>query len=374
MKILIFSWRDIRHPGAGGAEILTLELAKRWVKNGHPVTWISANFPGGKTKEVIDGIQVLRLSRFYHYSPSEYLNYLVKTISFYRKQLCGKYDLILDQVHGLPFFTPLYAKERVILFPLEVAGQIWFREIPFPYSLIGFCLEQLYIQLFKKVPFLTISPSTTKELQKLGIKNISTILPGLVFRSRRHVPYKSPTPLLVSLGRITEMKRIEDTLHAFRLLHKEFPLVKLIILGRGKNKYCQKLEKICKEMKIDDRVFFLGFVSEKRKQEVLSQAWALVSTSLKEGWGLTVIEAAACGTPTVAYRVPGLTDSIKNGKTGILCRKNTTVELAKNIKKILLDDKLRQRLSQNALEYSRAFSWDKAAMEALRLFNTSSKL
>lgn len=369
MRILIFSWRDIKHPSAGGAEILTMELAKRWVKSGHLVTLLSANFPKGRVKEIINGVQIRRLGHFYHYSPREYLGYIYKTFSFYRQKQAGNYDLILDQVHGLPFFTPFYAKENVILFPLEVAGKIWFQEVPFPYSLIGFGLEQLYIQFFKKLPFLTISPSTAKELRDLGVKKIFTIQPGLNFRPSLKVPPKNPTPLLVSLGRITEMKRIDKTLQAFRLLHKEIPFIELVIIGRGKSEHLAQLRKFCYEIGIEDRVFFPGFIKKSEKIKILKKAWLLVSSSMKEGWGLTVTEAAACGTPTVAYKIPGLVDSIKDRRTGLLCQKNTPVDLARNIRKILLNDHLRQQLSQNALTYSRQFTWNRAAKEALTIFD-----
>jgi len=368
MKLLIFSWRDLKHPKSGGAEILTIELAKRWVKAGHQVTLVSAKFPGANDQETISGVGIIRPARFYRHSPWNYLPYLYHTASFYRKYLVGRYDLVIDQVHGLPFFAPFYVKERVILFPLEVAGKIWFREVTFPFSLIGFLLERIYIRLFRTYPFLIISPSTSRELTKLGIRKLFNFSPGLNFTPKRKLPSKSPVPLLVSLARITEMKRIEETLQAFRLLHKEFPLIKLFIIGRGKKLYIRKLKRLCLQTAIEDRVFFPGYVSEKEKIRYLSQAWMLVSSSVKEGWGLTVIEAAACGTPTVAYRIPGLVDSIKNNQTGLLCQRNTPVELARMIRKVLLNPRLRNRLSQNALAYSRQFSWDKAADECLKFF------
>lgn len=368
MKILIFSWRDIKHPICGGAEILTLELAKKWIEKGHQVSLVSARFPGAKSQETIEGLKIFRPGKFYRYSPFEYLPYLYQTVKFYRKKLAGRYNLVIDQVHGLPFFTPFFVKEKVILFPLEVAGKIWFREIPFPYSFIGYLLEIIYIKMFKNIPFLTISPSAAKELTLLGVKNISAISPGLNFKPSKKIPQKNLIPLLISLGRITAMKRIEHTFQAFRLLHKEFPLIKLTIIGRGKEKYLQELKNLCRQITIEDRVSFPGYVSEAEKRKLLSQAWLLVSSSLKEGWGLTVIEAAACGTPTVAYKIPGLVDSIKHGQTGLLCQKNNPVDLARNIRRVLLDPSLRKQLSQNALIYSRQFTWNKAANETLEIF------
>lgn len=367
MKILIFSWRDIKHPGWGGAEVLTLELAKRWVREGHRVSLVSANFPGAKNEETIEKVKVFRPAMFYAQSPFEYLTYLYRTARFYQKRLSGKYNLVIDQVHGLPFFTPFFVKEKVILFPLEVAKRIWFHEVRFPFSLVGYLLELAYIKIFRNLPFLTISPSTAKELTNLGVKKVFTVAPGINFKPLKKLPRKNEFPQLISLGRITKMKRIGETIQAFRLLHKEFPHIQLVVIGQGKEKCLQELKTLCRLMAIDDRVFFTGFVSEKEKRKRLSRAWILVSTSLKEGWGLTVIEAAACGTPTVAYQVAGLVDSVKNQETGFLCQKNNPVELARNIRKLLIDPSVRKRLSQNALAYSRNFTWDQAADGTLKI-------
>lgn len=365
MKILIFSWRDIKHPGSGGAEVLTMELAKRWVNNGHEVSIVSAKFPDAKDEETIEKIKIMRPAMFFYQSPLEYFSFLYKTARFYRKKLAGKYDLVIDQAHGLPFFTPLFVKEKVVLFPFEVAKEIWFYEVRFPFSIFGFLLEFVLVKIFKNAPFLTISPSTANDLKSLGAKNVFTFIPGVNSKPLKRLPRKNKTPLIVSLGRITNMKRVGDTLQAFRLLHKEFPLVRLVIIGRGVEGYLEKLKDLCRVMAIEDRVSFVGFISEEEKKRLLSQAWALVSTSTREGWGLIVIEAATCGTPTVAYKVPGLVDSIKDGQTGLLCQKNTPVDLARNLRKILKNPSLRIGFSQNALIFSRNFSWDKPAEEVL---------
>lgn len=367
MKILIFSWRDIKNPQAGGAEILTLELAKRWAKDGHQTALVTAKFPGAKEEETIDKVKIFRPAVFFAQTPRAYLNYLYQTAKFYQKNLADKYDLIIDQAHGLPLFTPFYARQKIVLFPLEVAKEIWFREVCLPFSLIGYFLEQAYIRFFRHLPFLTISSSTAKELKMMGVKNVFTITPGVNPKPLSKLPRKNKFPRLVSLGRITPMKRIEDTIQALRLLHKEFPIIKLVVIGHGQPKYLEKLKNLCQNMAIEDRVSFTGFVSEKEKRRLLRQARILVSSSLKEGWGLTVIEAAACGTPTVAYQIPGLVDSVKNQETGLLCQKNTPVELARNIRKVLIDPSLRKRLSQNALNYSQNFSWDKTAREGLTI-------
>ncbi len=368
MRILIFSWRDIKTPKSGGAEILTHELAKRWVKKGHKVSLVSSKFPGSQVEEVIDGVKVFRPAEFYRYTPSKYFFYLKAIADFYQKNLAGQYDLIIDQVHGLPFFTPLYVKEKVILFPLEVAKEIWHYEISFPFSIVGIILEILYIKLFKNFPFLAISPSTAKDLKKMGVKNTFIITPGISLKPLKKLPQKSQFPTLVVLGRIAKMKRIEEALRTFRLLVKDFPKSKLFIIGRGEKNYVQSLKNLSQKLGISQKVIFTGFISEAKKKKLLSRAWVLISTSVREGWGLVVIEAAARGTPSVVYNVAGLRDSVVDKKTGLICQKNTPQELAKKIKRVLTDKSLRTKLSQNALDYSRNFRWGKTAQQALVIF------
>lgn len=370
MRILIFSWRDIKNPKSGGAEILTYELAKRWVKMGHQTTLLCASFPGAKNRQIVEGITIYRPASFYHYSPLNYLTYLFKTIKFYRQSLSGKIDLVLDQVHGLPLFTPVYVKEKVVIFPLEVAKEIWSYEVPFPFWICGWLLEFLYLKIFSHHPFITISPSTACDLRNLGVRRVQIITPGVKSSSPKTLPQKTRFPLLVCLGRLTPMKRIEQTLLTLKLVVNHFPETKLQIVGRGQDTYVQKLKNLTRKLGLEKQVIFTGYVSEGKKIAFLTKSWVLVSTSLREGWGLNVIEAAACGTPAVAYRIPGLSDSIKDGLTGITCKENCPEELAKNIIRLFVNHRLRTTLSKNALEYSRNFSWDQAANKTLEILKS----
>jgi glycosyltransferase involved in cell wall biosynthesis len=370
MQILIFSWRDIKHPCWGGAEVLTMELARRWVKTGHRVFIVSSRFPGCSPHEIINGVCIYRPATLNSLSPLPYIRFLHHLAVSYNKHFKNRVDIVLDQVHGVPLFSPFFVREPVIFFPMEVAGNIWFKEIPFPYSIAGYLAERTYIRLFGRYRFLTISPSTAKEIQKYGGRSVTYFQPGVNLPPNHQPTSKSPIPELVSLGRITQMKRLEDTLAAFRLLHKEFPLIRLNIVGQGKEELIQKLKNLCCQMAIEDRVCFLGYITETDKIKLLRKAWLLVSTSTKEGWGLTVMEAAACRTPAVAYRVPGLIDSIIDKRTGLICQRNNPVDLARLIKKVIINPQLRQRLSTQAYLHAGKHTWDKAAKDTLNYFQS----
>lgn len=367
MRILIFSWRDIAHPRSGGAEIVTDELARRWVKLGHPVTLLSAAFPGSRNTETIHGVNVVRPGAFHRYSPIQYLDFLYRTIRYYRAHLAGRFDLVIDQVHGLPFWTLFWVKEPVVVFPLEVAGPIWRYEIPWPFHLVGQLLEHFYFWLYRSIPAITISPSVKKELTAHGLRQVSVIPLGNTIKPFRNLSKKSQYPTIINLGRLVPMKRIEQTLAAFALVLKQAPQARLTIVGRGRPAYVRRLKQTARRLKIARSVSWRGYVSPKNKTALLRNAWLLVSTSLKEGWGLVVLEANACGTPAIVYRVPGLIDSVQDNRTGIICRENTPEFLASKIIKVLSNKSLRIRLSQNALTYSRQFDWNKSAKEALEI-------
>lgn len=366
MRILIFNWRDIKNPQGGGAEILTYEMAKRWVKWGHKVTQFSASFPGGKSEEVIDGVKIIRRG-----SPE------VRSFSipvhlagfwFYQKHFKGKFDVVIDEIHGLPFFTPLYVKEKKVALICEVAREIWDYMFSFPWNLIGHLVEKFYFKIYKKTPFLTISSSTKKDLLRSGIaKDQIKVLPmGVNLIPLPENIKKEKVPTLIFVGRLSQMKGIEDGIKAFRLVQKRFPQAQLWVVGTGEKEYENELKKHVKKLKLDKSVSFFGFVSEKEKLTLMKQAHILIHSSVREGWGLVVIEANAMGTPAVVYNVPGLRDSTKNGVTGLICAKNTPENLAKNVIKLLEDKFLYETLQKNAYQWSKNFTWDKTAKECLR--------
>jgi len=367
MKILIFNWRDIKSPDFGGAEVTTYELARRWVKWGHQVTWFSSKFKNCKEKETVEGIKIIRQGSLFTVH--------LKAFFFYKKHFKSKFDIIIDQVHGIPFFTPLYVKEPKIAYIHEVAGKIWFWEWPLSIALLGFLSDFIIFRLFyRKTKFITISQTTAMDLESVGIskENIRIIKNGVAKIKISQNINKEKFPTLIFLGRLYRAKRAEEILKATKLLVKKYPKLRLWIVGKGKNNYTKKLKKLAESLKIDQNVTFYGFLEEKKKNELLKRAWVLVMTSLKEGWGLTVLEAAFLSTPSVVYNSSGLNESVIDGKTGLICKKNTPQDLAKIIGKIIIDKKLRNTLGKNAQKFARQFSWNESAKEFMKLINSPS--
>ncbi len=365
MNILIFSWRGPGHPNAGGAEIVTHEHAKAWVKAGHKVTLFTSLYSGAKTKEIIDGVQIIRESH-------DFGGVNLAAWRWY-SSLKGKPDLVVDEFHGIPFFTPLYVKGKKLAFIHEVAKEVWLiNHLSFPfnfiYGILGYLTEPLIFKLFyTKAPFMTVSESTKEDLIAWSIpaRNISVIPNGITAIKLK--VEKNSVKTCMYLGAIAHDKGIEDALETFSLISKNDKTWQFWVVGRGDKYYMELLKRKCKDLKISDKVKFWGYVSERTKFELLGKAHILVNPSVREGWGLVNIEAAFSGTPVVGYDVPGVKDSVINGKTGFLVAKGNTPGLALNCLELTEDKKKYEELRRGAITFSKKFSWEKSSRESLKL-------
>lgn len=348
MRLLLLNWRDIKHPSSGGAEKTTFKLlsylaSKRW-----KITWFSSHLPQLPHHEEINQIKFIREGSL----RTVHLKFFLR----YQKEFRGKYDLIIDQINTIPFFTPLYIKEKKVAFIHQLARKIWFYEAPFYIAPWGYLLEPLYLKIYRNIPTLTVSCSTKEDLKKLGFKKIFVINNASELKPLKQIPSKEKIPTFIYLGRITPSKRIEDQLKALSLLNFDF---RFWIVGEGREKYKAKLKKLIKTLKLDKRVKFWGWVSLEKKKELLQKAWALLLTSVREGYGLVVLEAASQGTPTFGYSVPGLKDSIKDTE-GILINKSHFRELANVLIQFVSDIKWKRFLFEKVLKNSRKYSWQES--------------
>lgn len=351
MKILIFNWRDIKNPSGGGAEVFTHENAKRWVEKGHSVTLFTSAFPNCAKEEVIDGVKIIRFG-------SKYSVYL-KAFWYYKKRFKGKFDVVIDEINTLPFFTPLYVREPVVALIHQLAREFWFYETKFPISFFGYLIEPWYLKIYKNIITLTVSNSTKQDLLNLGFSKVYIVPEGINFKPLDKVIEKEKDPTIIFVGRLKKAKLPDHAIKAFRIVKETLPNAKLWVVGDGY--FREELEKIsC------DGVKFLGFVPEEKKLELMSRAHVLIAPALREGWGLIVTEANACGTPAIAYDVHGLRDSIKNDETGLLTENNPEA-LAEAIIKFFNDPNLRQNLTKKALKHAIGFNWDRSSKETLKI-------
>lgn len=356
MNILILNWRDPKNPHAGGAEIVTREHAKAWVEAGHNVTWFASSFPSAKKSEKIDGILIIRkgnwLSVFF-YAPFFYL---------FSK---NSFDIVVDEIHGIPFFTPMYVRKPKVGFIHEVATDIWDSMFPFPINVLGKALERISLSFYKSLPFITVSQSTKSELRSIGIKNVTTIINGNSLPVLKTPVNKKNNLTFIFVSRIVKMKGVEEVLKAFENIHIAFPDARLWIVGDGEKGYLEELKNAVEKSGMQDAITFWGKVSEDKKKELLKLSFVLLHASIKEGWGLVVVEAASQSTPSIVYNVGGLRDSVRDGITGVVVRKNTPQILANEAISLIQDKERYQRYQQECLEWAGQLHWKEATKASL---------
>jgi len=369
MKILILNWRDIKHHHQGGAEVVTFEHAKAWVKAGHRVTWFGSKSRGRPVQETVAGIKIIRRG-------NELLTVHLAAFFWYLQNGQGRFDLVIDQFHGLPFLTPLYVKVPKLAFIHEVTRDVWLLN-PLPKPLnwlvgsLGYLLEPVCFLFYRQVPFLTVSESTRRDLVRYGIprRNITVIHNGIKVIKPWPFPVKASQPTVIFLGALAKDKGIEEAIKAFGLLAKQVGNCRFWVVGGSATGYLKKLKNMAKKAGVARQIKFYGFVDNRTKFNLLAKAHLMVNPSYREGWGLVVIEANSMGTPVVGYNSPGLRDSIVHHQTGLLCRRNSPQALAANLAEALTDQKLYRRLQSGALAWSRQFSWSLAGKKSLQLIN-----
>ncbi|OGC76994.1 MAG: hypothetical protein A2145_03630 [candidate division Zixibacteria bacterium RBG_16_40_9] len=362
MKILAINWQDISNPQAGGAEVHLTEILTRLAREGHSVTLLCSRYNAASKLEEKDGIRIIRTGGRYTFN-------WVLPFKLLRLLKNEKFDIILEDINKIPFYSPLFHKLPVLVVIPHLFSDSVFKEINFILGLYIYLSEKPVPKIYKGFKFMVISESTKKDLVSRNIpaENILVVECGIdhgLYRFEPEEP-KFEIPTIIYLGRIKKYKSVDDLIKAMPKVLEKIPEAELLIVGDGD--YKPVLEKLVKDSKLSDKVTFMGYVSKEQKVKLLQKAWVSVYPSLKEGWGLTNIEANACGTPVIASDVPGLRDSVLPGKSGLLFDYGNIENLASVLIQILSDQNLRNRLIQGGLEWAKKFSWEKTADKSLEI-------
>jgi glycosyltransferase involved in cell wall biosynthesis len=344
----------------GGAEVFTHEVLKNWVKSGNEVTLFTSDFKDSMEEEVVDGIRIVRRGgRLSVYGMAK---------KFYNDRFSKEgYDVVIDEINTRPFMAPKFVNhgESVVALIHQLAREYWLYETPFPASYFGrYFLEEWWLKNYRDVPTVTVSESTKEDLDSLGFRRIFVVGEGLNFEPLAKSGEKTTNPVVVYAGRLTRAKRPDHAVRAFGIVKEKIPDAELWIIGRG------NLDKKLRKM-TGEGVRFFGSTSNEERRELIKKAWVLVNPSVREGFGLNVIEANALGVPCVAYDVPGLRDAIVDNNTGLLVRSGDVEGLGKAVCELLMDNALRIRLSEKALTYSRDFSWEDVADKFLKIIKAA---
>lgn len=363
MRILWLTWKDSQNPLAGGAEVVSSELAKRLVQDGHEVIFVVGGFKGARAKATMHGYQVIRvggrMSVYWH------------AYKYVRSHLSDWPDVVIEEVNTVPFFSRFYLKNkpRKLLFHM-LCREIWFYQMVAPFSLVGYLAEPLYIRLLRKDPVITVSESTKQDLVKHGYdpERIAIISEGLQIEPINALSdiKKFTRPTMLSLGALRAMKQTLDQIKAFEIAKQSIPDLQLKIAGDASDAYGQKVLAYIKQSPFRNDIEYLGRVSQEHKKELMQRCHFITVTSIKEGWGLIVTEAASQGTPAVVYNVDGLRDSVRHNETGLVTDKNTPNALANKITELLRHPKQFAQLQKNAWEWSREITFDNSYQQFLK--------
>jgi len=342
------------------------EHMKGWVAAGHNVTLFSSRSENAAVEEAIDGIHIVRQG--YQYWGVQIAGF------FYYLKNRQNFDLIVDQFHGIPFFTPLYVHKPILAVIQETTREVWFlNPLPKPLDwligIIGYFGEFLLFPPYKNVQFMTGSDSAKNDVAKFGIpmKNITVVQHGIIIKKPMPFPAKEKKSTIVFLGVLSKDKGIEEALKCFAMLSKKGNY-QFWVIGRPEtNQYGKYIEQMAKNFGLNKKVTFWGFVNQDKKFELLAKAHILVNPSVREGWGLVNIEANSMGTPVVAYESRGLVDSVLDGRSGILCKDNKPEKLAAEICNALTNHKKYLKMQDGAYRWSKSFSWKKSRGMSLSL-------
>lgn len=349
--LVVLSWRDRANPDSGGAEVFLAEVTAGLVERGWRVTQLSARFPGAAREEMVRGVRLVRrggrLTVFLHAAAWHLLGRF------------GAHDVVLDVHNGMPFLSPLTSRRPVTVLVHHVHRAEWRLLFGPLLGRLGWALEsRAAVRVYRGCAYVTVSEHSRSELVALGVPRdaVAVVPNGCVPPAA--AASRSPTPLVCVLGRLVPHKRVDHAIAAVAELRRDLPDLRLAVVGSGD--WEPQLRRAAATAEVADAVTFHGHLDDAARDAVLAAAWVLALPSVKEGWGLAVGEAAAQGTPAVAYRdAGGVAESIVDGATGLLAEDRD--DFVACLRRLLTDAALRERLGAAARERSATFSWEVAA-------------
>ncbi len=355
LRVLLLNWRDTGHPEGGGAETHLERIAGGLREAGHHVQVRCARYPGAPTREVVDGVHVVRRG-------GRFTVYLHTALALARQR--RRWDVVVDVQNGMPFWSPLFTRAPVVNLTHHLHREQW--RVIFGPALgrVGWWLEsRVAPRVYRRCRYVTVSQATRTDLGRLGIgpARVSVVYSGMdapVLPLDADAWPRSATPSLVVLGRLVPHKRVEVALRTLAELRARWPELTLTVAGQGY--WEDELRAEAERLGVADAVHFAGHVDDVTKHRLLARAWLHLMPSVKEGWGLVVVEAAAHGTPTVAFRsAGGPRESVRHRRTGVLAEDEAGFVDA--VRTLLADDELRAGMGQAARAYAAGFSWAAAA-------------
>jgi glycosyltransferase involved in cell wall biosynthesis len=356
VNILAINWQDLENPRAGGAEVHLFEIFGRLAARGHRVRLVCSGWPGAAPRARIRDIEVERHGGRHTFA-------LVGRRAVRRAVRAERPDILVEDINKLPLFTAGLSDLPVCVLVPHLFGASAFHEAPLWMAAIVWLAERPIPRAYRRAGFHAISESTRDDLVDRGVPpgRIRVIHPGVDATVYRPVPGldRTPHPSFLYVGRLKRYKGVEHLIEALARAVRVRADLRLEIAGTGDER--PRLEALSRARGVSDRVRFHGFVSHEDKLRLLRTSWANLFPSVKEGWGITIIEAAACGTPSVASNSPGLRDSVRDGWTGFLVPHGDVDQLARRMLELADDPALVARMGRQARAHAESLTWDAAA-------------
>ncbi|MGL5849217.1 MAG: glycosyltransferase family 4 protein, partial [Phycicoccus sp.] len=354
MRIAFMNWRDSTHPDGGGAEKYAETVCEGLAAKGHDVTLLCAAHAGAPRAETRRGVRVCRQGGRLGVYPAS----LRRLRRLERRE--GTFDVVVDTQNGVPFWARLATASPVVVLVHHVHREQWPIVVGPLAARVGWFLEsRVAPRAFRGSQYVAVSQRTRDELAALGVRadDVAVIHNGTEPALATDTP-RSTDPRLVMLGRIVPHKRVEHALEVVARLQDRHPALHLHVVGDGW--WSAEARAAARDLDVGSHVEFLGHVDELTKHAELAQAWVALAPSVKEGWGLNVVEAASHGTPTVAYRgAGGLSESIVDGVTGRLVE--DLDEMVAVVGSLLIDHDARRALGTAAVDHAEQFTWSRTA-------------
>ena len=359
-RILIVNWRDLENPEAGGAEVFTHEVAKQWVAQGNEVTLLASGFREAAATADLDGVHVRRLGR-------------LRTGSYHalvQRELVRlrDFDVVVESINTLAFLTPLWRRRLppTVTLVHQLAVDVWDEEFSRPLAFLGRRIERGLLRPYRDVPVAAVSRSTRDDLLQLGLTNVTVVPPGRDEPPELHGLEKEPVPTFLFVGRLAANKRPEHAVEAFRIIKDELPSARLWLVGTGPLE--DELDRT-----LPAGATLLGRLPREELYARMATAHCLLMPSVREGWGMVVVEANSVGTPAVGYDVGGIRDSIRDGRTGLLATAGDPLALATQAIALVTDETRYEVLRSAATAWAGGFSWERTADGLMRLALGSAK-
>ena len=364
-RVSMLAWRDLDDPEAGGSEVHASTVASLWAEAGIEVTMRTSFASGQPQMSWRDGYRVIRKAGRYMIFPRAAFSEMMGWH--------GGSDALVEIWNGMPFFSPLWSRTAHITFLHHVHAEMWDMTLPPQLARLGRTLESRVAPVFyRRTPTVTLSHSSKRELvSDLGFKEhlVHVVPPGIDPRFTA-AGELSPTPLVVAAGRLVPVKRFELLIEALVALKPAHPRLEAMIVGEGYRR--DQLEQQIHEAGAERWIHLPGHLSDDALLDLYRRAWLLASASAREGWGMTLTEAAACGTPAVVTRIAGHVDAVDEGRSGLLA--DGRDELRDGMDRVLSDSGLRAELSAGASDHAARFTWAATARGTLEVLAAEAML